>query len=651
MKKRFLEECLHHSKLRHPNVVQLMGLYLHPGDSVPIMVMERMHSSLKACLESKNIIPVYLKRRILHDVSLGLRFLHERATPIIHRDLTANNVLLTEDLRAKITDLGMARLLTKDMLRKLTQTPGNSDYMPPEALVADPVYDESLDIFSFGVMTVHVVTGGWPSPHLSANITDSSGRLVALSEVQRRANHINNMESDSTLKYLAEKCLQNDPKARPTAKVVSDELKSLLVCPSSPSSFPLLDTLVEKEAVERHRDELQERMKEIETQLHKIIQDLHEKPTLNEPELDEVTKQLQIALHSTSSALYGAGPEASLHDPCARRFIVAYKPPPSVETSSSKILHVLSPSPSLNPVSLAVCAPVNLPFSGTYVKTVISGLGKSLHMAVSEDQLFVVDNKGWKGVHICSISNNFETRSIIDSSSKMEFAGMSLEKCWEPRGIAIDREHNVILADTGSQRIVKFSPDGSFLASSGKLSEYGSELGEFNFPSSVTLARNGDLYVCDRDNHRIQILDSNLLSYRSFGSFGKGRCEFHHPVDLAFDSKDNVYVVDCSNFCIKVFTKGFGEFTRQIGREGTKDSDFLAPSSICIDSSDNVYVTDYKFCSVKIFDPIGRFVMQFGKSRDPWAEFRFQKPRGIAVDSKGRVFVSDSDNGRVLMYQ
>ena len=651
MKKRFLEECLHHSTLRHPNIVQLLGLHSSPGEDLPMMVIEFMHVTLNSCLEKRDI-PMHFRQRILHDVSLGLRFLHERSTPIIHRDLTANNVMLTEDLQAKITDLGMARLLTKDMLRKWTDVPGNSDHMPPEALVSDPQYGTPLDMFSFGVLILHVVTGEWPSPHLPHNGTDN-GKLVANSEVERRANYLRKMEDNNLLKFLAEQCLQNDPTARLTAKKVSEELGSLLISPSSPSSLPLLETLMEKEAAERRRDELQERSREVESQLYKIIQDLRDKATLNEPELDDVIKQLRIVLHSTTSALYGSD-AGFYYDPSVRRFIVAYKPPLEASVMASSLLQVCSPPmpPTPNPVSVIVQAPVNLSFSGTYVKTfTASGMTRPFHVTTSGDKLFVVDNTGWMGMHIFSISGSFEPRSIIQSSSKLEFSGMALEKCWQPRGVAIDAEHNVILTDTGSERIVKFSPDGNFLASSGKLLESGEELGEFKFPVGVAVARNGNLYVCDRSNHRIQILNSNLLSLRTFGMQGNGDSQFHHPLDLAFDGKGNVYVVDCSNYCIKVFTEGFGKFVRRIGKEGTEVGDFQAPSSICIDLSDNVYVTDYKYGCVMVFDPRGQFVMQFGSSRDSRPEFQFVKPMGIAVDREGRVFVSNSGNGRVLMFQ
>ena len=119
---------------------------------------------------------------------------------------------------------------------------------------------------------------------------------------------------------------------------------------------------------------------------------------------------------------------------------------------------------------------------------------------------------------------------------------------------------------------------------------------------------------------------------------------------MAFDSKGNVYVVDCSNYCVKVFTSGFGKFLRQIGREGKGCEDFQAPTSICIDANDYVYVTDKRFCCVKVFDLSGEFVMRFGHSSHEKPEFCFNKPMGIALDSSGQVFVSDSYNGCVLMF-
>lgn len=659
MKSRYLEECRHHSDLRHPCIVQLVGLYTRPEDPLPMLVMECMHSTLTSCLAKHQDIPAHFKRRVLLDVSLGLRFLHERADPIVHRDLTANNVLVTEDLRAKISDLGMARIVPKDVLLQLTSAPGTIDYMPPEALMADPQYDTGLDMFSFGVLILHVMTQTWPTPHKPATSTDLvSGKLRAHSEVERRANYFGKMDLGDVLTILAERCLSNDTGGRPAAKEVVKELQTVMTSSMS-SSCPLEAAGKEREARER-RDALEEQARNVECQLHQILQDLRGRYALKEPDLDELTRQLQVVVRGTRSVLYSTSATTSSptsYDPAQPRFIVSYKPSTSSSGGDTNqdptLLHITSAAKHTPyPLFVTVRSPVNLTFSGTYVKTVLSDLKKPIGVAVSGDELYVVDNAGWKCVHVCNIEGDKEAslRSFVDSSSKVDLSG-ALEKCWYPSGVAVDTEKNVILVDTYSHRVVKFGPDGTYLASTGKFSESGSELGEFDKPMGVTVAANGDLYVCDRSNHRIQVLGGDMVSRQSFGSHGKGPCEFHHPWDLAFDSKGNIYVVDCSNYCVKVYTKGFESFLRQIGKEGTGEGDFQGPSSICIDASDYVYVSDMRCCCVKVFSPSGEFVMRLGSSRHERPEFCLNKPMGVALDGKGRLFVSDSYNGRVLMYE
>ena len=701
----FLAECRRHADLHHPHIVQLLGLYTRPGkkeeekeggDSLPMLLMERMHCSLRSCLEQHPKIPAHLKRRILYDVTLGLRFLHERPEPIIHRDLTANNVLLTEGFRAKISDLGMAKILPLHVACKMTMIPGTIDYMPPEAMVADPSYDTKLDMFSFGILVLHVVTQEWPTPHLLTSSKDASGRQVPHSEVERRARFFRMMRGEDTLKHVAKRCIDNDPEGRPTAQQAAEDLEPIVMAsssssPSSPSpsssssspSFPLLRESIAREQAERRRDALVELTRKNESQLHKILQDLSNKFTLNEQERDMLNDELKVMARNNRSVLYSDQEGEQTFDPTLRRFIVAYNPPAlaqdspssspssslsstssSLSSSSSSVrsgqqqcmtLNITSAYATPHPLSVTLRAPANIAFSGTFIKTVVSGLTKSLGVAVSGDQLCVVDHEGWHGIHICSISGRGPpTRKIVESSSRVDLGGMPLEKCWYPSGVAFDADKNIILVDTESHRVLKFDPDGTFLASSGKLMEDGTALGEFNRPVGVALAPSsagGGLYVCDRGNDRVQVLDGKLLSLRQFGERGKGPRQFHCPWDVAFDSSGNIYVVDCSNCCVKVFTRGFGEFVRQIGHQGNGEAEFLAPTSICIDRWDCVYVTDKKHCCVKVFNRAGEFVMRFGGALHERPEFCFVKPMGIAVDDLGRVFVSDSGKGRVLMFQ
>ena len=100
---KFVRECQLTSTLRHPHIVQFLGVCFLTGSPMPALVMEKLATSLHDILDpepapaTKPFIPISLKRSILHDVACGLSFLHNHSPlPIIHRDLSARNVLLNE---------------------------------------------------------------------------------------------------------------------------------------------------------------------------------------------------------------------------------------------------------------------------------------------------------------------------------------------------------------------------------------------------------------------------------------------------------------------------------------------------------------------------------------------------------------------------
>ena len=164
----FVRECLRCSVIHHPNIVEFVGVYYSNQSGIPIMVMELMETSLNSFIENnKSNIAIETKISILFDVSCGLTFLHTRKPPVIHRDLSSKNVMLTSKLVAKIGDLGLAKVIRSDRTQtksKLSTAPGCLDFMPPETLVADPVYSFPVDVFSFAGITLHVFSEEWPSP-------------------------------------------------------------------------------------------------------------------------------------------------------------------------------------------------------------------------------------------------------------------------------------------------------------------------------------------------------------------------------------------------------------------------------------------------------------------------------------------------------
>ena len=226
--RRFKEECCLLSQVRHPNIVQFLGVYIQNNEEVPILVMEYLPTNLTSCIEKHGILPQEISCSILHDVALGLCYLHGQTPPIIHRDLSSNNVLLTANMTAKISDLGVASILNLTPLQvsHMTQTPGTPAYMPPEVMVANPKYNTSIDEFSYGILMIHVLSGSWPDPQIGPTHS-KHGKLIPVSEAERRESFIQVIGRDHPLMNLVLKCIDNDPEQRIHANMIVDELKRM----------------------------------------------------------------------------------------------------------------------------------------------------------------------------------------------------------------------------------------------------------------------------------------------------------------------------------------------------------------------------------------------------------------------------------------
>ena len=218
---KFVTECRLMSEVKHPNIIQFMGLCILKGSKHPTIVMERLDMSLENLLETRKDLPLSLKLRILLDVSRGLVYLHGRIPPIIHRDLTSRNVLIyCASMQAKIADLGNA-LLTEQgtLIKTLSQMPGTPVYMPPEAVGTNPHYDTSLDMFSYGQLSLYVATGVFPGELLPATYTDPvTEKVLANSELERRRQYIDMLQlfygEDHPLLTTVKGCLHNMPSKR-----------------------------------------------------------------------------------------------------------------------------------------------------------------------------------------------------------------------------------------------------------------------------------------------------------------------------------------------------------------------------------------------------------------------------------------------------
>lgn len=227
MANKFVSECRLIAKIRHPNVVQFLGLCFFPdykGQQRLYLVMEKLHDNLSNLLDSRPNIQLSVKCSILLDISRGLVHLHSSEPPIVHRDLTTRNILLTGSMQAKIADLGTASMIGTQKRMQHTPTPGTPVFMPPEANTANPKYDSKLDIFSFGQVMLHTLTQVFPYELLPPTHQTPSGKTRGRTELERREKYIeilhSQLQKDHQLSRLTASCFENAPRRRPTAKEV-----------------------------------------------------------------------------------------------------------------------------------------------------------------------------------------------------------------------------------------------------------------------------------------------------------------------------------------------------------------------------------------------------------------------------------------------
>ena len=228
---RFRAECVILSKLRHPHIVHFVGVRCGPNPGDLSLVTECLHTDLAKFLEEHQekgvVIPLSIKLSILLDVSYGLLYLHALNPPIIHRDLSANNILLTADgLQAKIADLGVSKLFDFKTQAKIAQTkvPGSQNYMPPEALTENPKYGLKLDIFSFGHLMLYTATQEFPGVHEVA-LTPAILEQGTI-QIMKRGIAIDQMGGERhCLHQLVIQCLQDKPERRPTTLKLNESLK------------------------------------------------------------------------------------------------------------------------------------------------------------------------------------------------------------------------------------------------------------------------------------------------------------------------------------------------------------------------------------------------------------------------------------------
>jgi len=222
----------------------------------------------------------------------------------------------------------------------------------------------------------------------------------------------------------------------------------------------------------------------------------------------------------------------------------------------------------------------------------------------------------------------------------LEIGVSSPGELFKPMGLDADREGNIYVCDASKKHVVVFDRDGKYLRTIGDSSL-------FSRPAGLTVDPDGKrLFVVDTggvksDKHRVVVFDAQSGEFLyTIATRGDKEGELNLPRDATIAADGNLYVVDGGNFRVQVFSPE-GKFIRSFGSIGRRGGQFSRPKGIGSDSAGNIYIADAAFGNFQIFNPQGQLLLAVGGRSSNGGAAKFMLPAGLAVDEDDRIFMVD----------
>ncbi len=264
----------------------------------------------------------------------------------------------------------------------------------------------------------------------------------------------------------------------------------------------------------------------------------------------------------------------------------------------------------------------------------IDGIIKPASVATSPDgdRIFVTESGGERMIHIFDYKGEH-----INAFAPPDTTPLSRE----PAGIAVRVDGLVFVADSILQEIGIYSYDGEFIGFFMPDNDP-----DFDWlPVGVTLDKEGNIYVTDQQypRHQVLVFDPAGNLKTKFGYFGIGAGLFNFPTDVAVEDNGNIFVSDSNNRRLQVFDAQ-GNFQSVI------TGDFSLPRGIGFDQSGRLHVVDTLGHEVKVlsFNSLPKLEATYGTRGLDRGQFRF--PSDIALDGAGMVYITDYYGNRVQVW-
>ena len=687
----FEQECRFLSEIRHPNIVQYLGVEHDPVTGLPILLMELMDDSLTHFLEqSDDRLPYYMQVNITHDIALALAFLH--ANKILHRDLSSNNVLLIgAGVRAKVTDFGISKLTTR--MTGLTKCPGTPAYMSPEALLDPPVYTEKLDCFQAGVLMIQIITRKFPDPgpamtRVRNPISPTGWISIPVLETKRRQTHLNLITRTHPILPIALDCLKDMDTERPSAQQICRHMSTLKEASQYGQSLEARggerdgevqerEQLIQQLRRENEETEREDREKEevirnkdvmIENLQNLLQQEEGEKQTLNR-RLDLADVQLQHTFERRRQVENQLREEVCQLRESVSRLILEKD---YMQQERDATIHLLQLSQQLASYTCQVSGPglqsatINHPThvileltdsSGgrpcSFQQKVTAELQRqekspaiSAAIAVISPSRYEVSytavSRGQHKLHIQvngkEIKGSPFTITTYPDPTQLGHPVRVVTDLNSPYNIAFNSHGEMIVSEYGGSQVSVFDIRGQRVRRFGSL---GNRPEQMIYPAGIA-SDDANIYVTSQ--HKLQKFSSSGELIKCVGRRGSKEGKFNNPRGVTIYDRQ-VYVCDRDNHRIQVFDLDLN-FIRSIGSRGKRRGEFVAPDDVKFDTAGNMYVVEYDNKRVQVMNSSGHCIRVFGQE----GEGKLSAPTALHIVDK-LVYVSDLSQHRIVVYE
>ncbi|MCL5270034.1 MAG: hypothetical protein M1457_05675 [bacterium] len=287
----------------------------------------------------------------------------------------------------------------------------------------------------------------------------------------------------------------------------------------------------------------------------------------------------------------GAG--AAIFGGCARAPQAPVRP-------EAPLLFPAAPLPARVQYLGAISSPQDLPRRRTGFAELVLGPEPLRYPLVKPIAAILVDTR----LYVCdTVLNNVVVYDMVTGEARELKGNRGGGRLQEANNITTDEQGRFYVSDKKRQAVMIYGPDEVFIKALGRPGEA--------LPVA-TAVRGEKLYVCDVKDHQIEIWNRDtgaLLG--TIGSQGAAPGQFHIPTQIALDGEGNIYVTDTFNFRVQKLSPD-GRFLMQFGQHGDALGHFAFPKGMDVDRHGRVYVADARFDNVQIFNPTGQLLLFFG---------------------------------------